>query len=104
VKNSFQQSCGKIVYETKRTKNFSQSWIDKLKADQRSLSAEVAVLVTEVFPKGMEHFGLIAGVWVCSFKEIHALSLVLQEGLIQIQEVKQPGKTKEIKWHSYTNT
>lgn len=97
VKNQFQQSCGKIIYETKRTKTFSASWIDKLKTDQRSLGAELSVLVTEVLPKGMDHFGLVNGVWVCTFREVHALSLVLREGLLQIQEVKLSGENRSDK-------
>ncbi len=97
VKNQFQQSCGKIIYETKRTKSFSSSWIDKLKTDQRSLGAELSVLVTEVLPKGMEHFGLMNGVWVCTFSEVHALSLVLREGLLQIQEVRLSGENRSDK-------
>lgn len=97
VKNPFQQSCGKIVYETKRTKSFSPSWIDKLKSDQRSLNAEVSVLVTEVLPKGMEKFGLMNGVWVCKFEEVGALSLVLREGLLQIHEVKMSGENRSDK-------
>jgi hypothetical protein len=97
VKNPFQQSCGKIVYETKRTKSFSPSWIDKLKSDQRALNAEVSVLVTEVLPKGMDKFGLLNGVWVCKFEEVAALSLVLREGLLQIYDVKLSGENRSDK-------
>jgi hypothetical protein len=97
VKNQFQQNCGKIIYETKRTKSFSPGWIDKLKADQRALNADVAVLVTEVLPKGMERFGLMNGVWVCKFEEVAPLSLVLREGLLQIQDVRLSGENRSDK-------
>lgn len=97
IKNKFQQSCGTIIYETKRTKVFSPTWIDKLKSDQRTLGADIAVLVSEVLPKGMEQFGLVSGVWVCSFREVSALSLVLRESLMQIQDVKSSEENKNDK-------
>ncbi|MBK7573353.1 MAG: DUF2130 domain-containing protein [Bacteroidetes bacterium] len=97
IKNKFQQSCGTIIYEAKRTKVFSPTWLDKLKSDQRTLGADIAVLVSEVLPKGMEQFGLVNGVWVCSFREVSALSLVLRESLMQIQDVKSSEENKNDK-------
>jgi hypothetical protein len=57
VVNPLQQVCGKIMYESKRTKAFSEQWIDKLKEDQRNEGATLAVIVTETMPKDMEKFG-----------------------------------------------
>src|SRR5690606_1156118 len=57
VRNNFGQECGSIIYESKRTKDFSHDWIEKLKADARSLGADVAVIVTQAMPKDMECFG-----------------------------------------------
>ncbi|HEX5001552.1 MAG TPA: DUF2130 domain-containing protein [Bacteroidia bacterium] len=94
VKNIRQQKCGSILYETKRTKNFSPTWIDKLKSDQRTVAAEIAVLVTEVLPKGMTHFGLMNGVWICTFQQVNSLVLALREGLLQIQDVRASGENK----------
>lgn len=58
------QTCGTILWETKRTKNWSDGWLAKLRDDQRAAKAELAVLVSQVLPKEVETFDLIDGVWV----------------------------------------
>lgn len=84
VRNNFGQECGSIIYESKRTKEFSNEWVNKLKADMRSQSAEIAVIVTSVMPKDMDCFGLKDGVWICSFSEVRALAGVLRDGVIRV--------------------
>lgn len=88
VINSMQQECGSIVYESKRTKNFANDWIEKLKQDQISCKADLAVIVTETMPSDMERFGEKDGVWICGFHEVKSLSFVLREMLIKTQSVK----------------
>ncbi len=83
VVNSSQQVCGKIVYESKRTKAFAGDWIDKLKQDQITCKADIAVLVTETMPKEMDGFGQKDGVWVCGYQEVQSLAAVLREVLIK---------------------
>lgn len=78
------QDCGIIYYESKRTKEFKNAWIEKFKNDIREKGADVGVLVTEVYPKGMERLGMIDGIWVCSYEEFKGLSSVLREGVIQV--------------------
>src|SRR5580693_1202745 len=51
IRNNHGQECGKIIYESKRTHTFSADWIEKLKADMRSLGTDVAVIVTQTMPK-----------------------------------------------------
>ena len=84
VRNSYGQECGQIIYESKRTSNFSSEWIEKLKSDMRSLGAEIAVIVTKTMPKEMDCFGIKDGVWICSFGEVKALASVLRDGVIRI--------------------
>jgi hypothetical protein len=84
VRNSLAQPCGKIIYESKRTKAFTNEWIDKLKADMRGTQADIAVIVTEVLPKDMENFGMKDGVWVCRFSDIKALAFLLRDSLVKI--------------------
>ncbi len=84
VRNQLAQACGKIIYESKRTKAFTNEWIDKLKADMRSTQANIAVIVTEVLPKDMDAFGMKDGVWVCRFSELRAVSFLLRDSLIKI--------------------
>jgi hypothetical protein len=78
------QNCGSIYYESKRTKAFQQSWIEKFKADIREKNANIGVLVTEAMPADMDRLGLKEGVWVCSFEEFKGLCIVLRESIIQI--------------------
>jgi hypothetical protein len=84
VRNNFGQDCGHIIYESKRTTAFSNDWIEKLKADMRSLGADIAVIVTKTMPKDMDCFGIRDGVWICSFTEVKALASVLRDGVIRV--------------------
>ena len=83
VNNNYGAVCGKIVYESKRTKAFANDWIEKLKHDQRNLKADVAVIVTQTMPRDMETFGNKDGVWICNFSEIRGLTYVLREMVIR---------------------
>ncbi len=83
-RNQFGQECGKIIYESKRTKDFSNEWIDNLKKDMRGAGIDVAVIVTQTYPKGMTCFGERDGVWICSFKEVKAVAFVLRDGIIRL--------------------
>jgi hypothetical protein len=84
IRNNLGQECGKIIFESKRTKDFSQEWIEKLKADMRSERADLAVIVTQSMPKDMDRFGERSGVWICTFNEAKALVQVLRESIIKI--------------------
>ena len=88
VINPLQQECGSIVYESKRTKHFATEWIDKLKQDQLTCKADLAVLVTETFPAGMTMFGELNGVWVCGFHEVRSVSFVLREMLLRLHSIR----------------
>lgn len=94
VINRAQQSCGSIVYESKRTKSFSRDWIGKLKQDQIRCKADIAVIVTETLPANTFRFGQIDGVWICGFHEVKSVSLVLREILLQRQSVKTAQENK----------
>ena len=76
--------CGSIYYESKRTKSFHPSWIEKFKADIREKNADIGVLVTESMPRGMDRLGSKDGIWICSFDEFKGLCVVLRESVIQI--------------------
>ena len=86
VRNNFGQECGKIIFESKRTKDFANEWIEKLKADMRSQSADIAVIVTQALPKDMEQFGEKNGVWICNFAEARVMASILRDSLIKIHE------------------
>ncbi len=94
VRNNLGQVCGKIIYESKRTKAFGGDWIEKLKTDMRAQGADVAVIVTETMPRDMDRFGMKDGVWICSFVELRSVALVLRDSLIKINaaQVSQENK------------
>jgi hypothetical protein len=94
VRNATGQECGKIIYESKRTKNFESEWIDKLKNDMRQQGAQVAILVTRVMPKDMSCFGEKNGIWVCNFSEVKALTEALRDGVIRIFQASRNQQNK----------
>jgi hypothetical protein len=99
VRNNFGQECGKIIFESKRTKHFEKAWIEKLKADMRATSADVAVLVTQARPDQMEVFGLLDGVWICSYAEVAALIQVLREGILKMYSAVRSQQNRGDKMH-----
>ncbi|KMQ70819.1 DUF2130 domain-containing protein [Chryseobacterium koreense] len=88
------QNCGTIYYESKRTKNFQPSWMEKFKADIREKKANIGVLVTEVLPAGMERMGMRDGIWICTFDEFKGLVMVLRQSLIQVAMAVQNQENK----------
>lgn len=99
VRNQFGQDCGRIIYESKRTKDFSIEWIEKLKKDMRSMGIDVAVIVTQTYPKGMECFGEKDGVWICSFDEVKAVAYILRDGIIKLFSAAKSQENKGDKMH-----
>ncbi|MFA5246065.1 MAG: DUF2130 domain-containing protein, partial [Pedobacter sp.] len=99
VRNRFGQACGKIIYESKRTRDFANDWIDKLKKDMRKEGVDVAVIVTQVYPKGMDCFGERDGVWICSFEEVKAVAYVLRDGILKLYNASKSQENKGDKMH-----
>ncbi|QEC68172.1 DUF2130 domain-containing protein [Panacibacter ginsenosidivorans] len=89
VRNQFGSEAGKIIYESKRTKDFGGDWIEKLKHDMRTLGADVAVIVTQAFPKDMDRFGEKNGVYICSFSEVRSVALLLRNAILKIADTKK---------------
>lgn len=84
VHSRTEQNCGTIYYESKRTKDFQPSWIEKFKADIRDRGADIGVLVTEVMPSDMDRMGLKDGIWICNYDEFKGLCAVLREGIFKV--------------------
>ena len=99
VRNQFGQECGRIIYESKRTKDFSHDWIEKLKKDMRSIGVDVAVIVSQCYPKGMDCFGEKDGVWICSFDEVKAVAYILRDGIIKLSNQAKSQENKGDKMH-----
>lgn len=99
VNTRSQQNCGTIYYESKRTKDFSATWLEKFKTDIRERNANIGVLVTEAMPAGMERMGLKDGIWICTFEEFKGLSGVLRESIIQLSNAISSQENKGDKMH-----
>ena len=78
------QQCGTILWESKRTKNWSDGWLAKLRDDQRTAKAEIAVIVSQTLPKGVESFDLIEGVWVTESRCAIPVATALRQSLIEL--------------------
>lgn len=94
IRSAQGRECGKIIYESKRTKGWSNGWIEKLKTDMRSRGAEVAVLVTQAFPKDMIRFGEKDGVWICNFNEVTGVAHLLRMGILRVYESQKAQENK----------
>lgn len=103
VRNANAQECGKIIYESKRTEHFAADWVEKLKNDMLSQGADIAVIVTKAMPKDMSQFGERNGVYICSFKEVKSLSLVLRNAILKISESRKSQENKGEKMVSLYN-
>lgn len=94
VRNQLGAETGKIIYESKRTKDFSNDWIEKLKADMRGLGADVAVIVTQALPKDMDRFGEKDGVYICTFAEVKSVALLLRNAILKVWDAKKSQENK----------
>ncbi len=91
------QTCGTILWESKRTKNWSDGWLIKLREDQRTAKAEVSVLVSQALPKGVETFDVIDGVWVTHPRAALPVATILRHTLLQISNARQVSEGQQTK-------
>ncbi|MCF8371669.1 MAG: DUF2130 domain-containing protein [Bacteroidales bacterium] len=99
VNTRSRQNCGTIYYESKRTKDFQATWIEKFKADIREKGSSIGVLVTEVMPSDMARMGLKDGIWICNYEEFKGLCAVLRESIIQLSMAISSQENKGDKMH-----
>ena len=83
------QPCGTILWESKRTKAWSDGWLTKLRDDQRTAKAEIAVIVSQILPKGVETFEMIDGIWVTHPRAALPVAAVLRQSLMEIAMARQ---------------
>lgn len=91
------QPCGTILWESKRTKNFSDGWLPKLREDQRTSGAEAALIVTTALPKGVQNFCLIEGIWVTDPRCAIPVAIMLREWLISVAAARQASEGQQSK-------
>lgn len=91
------QICGTILWESKRTKNWSDGWLPKLREDQRAAKAEIAVIISQALPKDVETFGFVDGVWVADPRVALPVALSLRQSLIEVAAARQASEGQQTK-------
>ncbi len=91
------QPCGTILWESKRTKNWSDGWLPKLRGDQREAKAEIAVIVTQTLPKTIETFEQIDGIWVTHPRTALPVAFLLRQSLIDIAMARRASDGQQTK-------
>ncbi len=90
-------ACGKILWETKRTKNWADGWLTKLREDQRAAKADIAALMSETLPDGMRHFDAIEGVWVTGIAIVVPMAAALRQGLLDTASARRAAEGADTK-------
>lgn len=90
-------SCGTIIWESKRTKKWSEGWLGKLREDQRSAKADAAILVSQALPKDLDSFDQLEGVWVTDLRCAIPVAIVIRQTLIEIAAVRRAGEGQQTK-------
>ena len=91
------QSCGTILWESKRTKNWADTWLPKLRDDQRAAKAEIAILMSQALPKDTDTFDLVEGIWVTHPRAALSVALALRQSLIEVALARQAGEGQQTK-------
>jgi hypothetical protein len=91
------QPCGAILWESKRTRNWTDGWLAKLREDQRAAKAELAVIVSQTLPKDVETFDHIDGVWVTPHRCAMPVAVALRQSLIELAAAWKAGEGQQTK-------
>ena len=83
------RECGAILWESKRTKAWSDKWLSKAIDDQQEAKATCACIVTATMPVSVEHLGEINGVWVASWPCARSAAIALRRVLIEAAQARQ---------------
>lgn len=92
-----QQLCGSILWESKRTKNWTDGWLAKLRNDQRVAKADYAVIVTQTMPKAPDTFEHIEGIWVTCPRLMIPVAICLRQALLELAIARQAGEGQQTK-------
>lgn len=90
-------TCGSILWESKRTKNWSDGWLTKLRGDQRVAKADIAIIISQALPKDINTFGLVDGIWVTGVQFYVPLAIALRQSLIEIYNSKIASEGQQTK-------
>lgn len=91
------QQCGTILWESKRTKNWSDGWLPKLREDQRVAKAEIAIMVSQALPRDVDNFKIIDRVWVTHPRNASPVAALLRQTLIEVAQARQTSEGQQTK-------
>lgn len=91
------QHSGTILWESKRTKNWSDTWLPKLRKDQRTAKAEIAVIISQALPKDVETFETLDGVWVTHPRSALPVAAILRQSLIEVSLARKASEGQQTK-------
>jgi len=98
VNGELAQACGTILWESKRTKNWSDGWLPKLREDQRAAKAEVAVIISQALPRGIDAFDLVDGVWVAHPRCTIPVGMAIRQLLLEVASARQATEGQQPRW------
>jgi hypothetical protein len=104
VNGAVGQPAGTILWESKRTKNWTDNWLSKLRDDQRRSGADIALIISQTLPKHIEHFDLVDGVWVAHPRYAIPVAIALRQTLLEVNGtrlVQQGQQTKMEQVYNY---
>ena len=88
VRNPSGKECGKILWESKNTKDFQKTWTSKLRSDQQDANADIAVIMSVALPSEIKSFGMYDSIWVTDYKSVKGIATALRQGLIEATRQK----------------
>jgi hypothetical protein len=94
VKNNYGEEVGRIIYESKRTKDWNNEWIEKIKTDARNAKIDTCIIVSQILPKEIKGFGYKDGVWVCTMSLIEPLVMAMRTSILKISDAKASQENK----------
>lgn len=97
VMNDSMVQCGTILWESKRTKNWSDGWLSKLRNDKRIAGADCAIIVTQAMPGSPDTFDHIDGIWVTCPRLMIPVAISLRQALIELAAARQAGEGQQTK-------
>lgn len=89
VYDSTGRDCGSILWESKRTKNWQDGWLNKLMDDQQEAKASCACIVSSALPEDVKHFSELNGVWVASWSCVRSVAIALRHALIETSRARR---------------
>jgi hypothetical protein len=91
------QVSGTILWESKRTKHWTDTWLVKLREDQRTAKAEIAVIVSQALPRDVDTFDVVEGIWVAHPRAAIPVAAILRQSLLDVALARSASEGQQTK-------